>query len=127
MEDKKEVLFSYFKTNVAPILVDFIFGKDFNNAVILSADISVNELNGHYEDINFVPPFWFNELKDKKILVIDKIDNVLKDEQLKFIELLKYKKISTFSLPDDVVIIVTANKINSDTIHEEILSLVAKI
>ena len=34
-----------------------------------------------------------------KILVIDKIDAIAKEEQLKFCELLEHKKISTFELP----------------------------
>ncbi len=127
MSDKKELLLTYIKTNVAPILVDFMFGEDFIDAVILPADVSVSELNGHYEDVNFVAPSWFDELKNKKVLVIDRIDNISKDKQLKFCELLKYRKISTFELPDDTVIVITANVINKDTINEEILSLVAMI
>ena len=50
-----------------------------------------------------------------------------KEEQKKFIEILEYRKISTFEIPNDVVIIVTANNINKDTINEEIYSLVAHI
>ena len=65
--------------------------------------------------------------KDIKILVIDKIDSISKEEQVKFIEILKYRKVSTFELPKDIVIIVTANKISKDTINEEIYSLLAHI
>ena len=129
MKDKKELLFSYIKTNVAPILVDFISSEDLGNVTILPANIDSKELNGHYEDINFMPPYWFNELlnKNNKILVIDKIDSIDKEEQLKFVELLKYRKISTFELPSDCVIIITASEINNNTINEEIFSLVASI
>ena len=126
--NKKEMILEYIKYNVAPILVDFLSGSDFNNAIVLPAKVEKEELNGHYEDIEFVPPKWFKELLNgKKLLIIDKIDTISKDEQLKFIELLKYKKISTFDLPDDIRIIITANKISKDTINEEIISLVAKI
>ena len=45
-EDKKELLFSYIKANVAPILVDFITSKDVKNAIVLPASISSNNLNG---------------------------------------------------------------------------------
>ena len=65
--------------------------------------------------------------KDAKILVIDNIDSISKEEQLKFSELLEHRKISTFNLPDNCVIIVTAKNINKDTINEEIFSLVARI
>lgn len=130
MEDKKEMLSSYIKANVAPVLVDFISGKDINGAVVLPANIDVKELNGHYEESEFVSPKWFNDIistNANRILVIDKIDTISKEEQLKFCELLEYRKISTFNLPESCVIIVTANEINKNKINEEIFSLVARI
>ena len=51
-------------------------------------------------------------------------DSITKEEQLKFKELLKAKKISTFGLPKDTVIIVTYNNLN---INEEIYGLMAHI
>ena len=86
MENKKEILLSYIRANVAPILVDFISGKDINGAVVLPANVDVKELNGHYEEANFMPPKWFNDIintNGRKILVIDKIDEISKKEQLK--------------------------------------------
>lgn len=130
MEDKKEMLLSYIKANVAPILVDFISSKDLNDAVVLPANIDAKELNGYYDGSDFMPPKWLNEIlstNESKFLVIDKIDTILKEEQLKFCELLEYRKISTFELPKNCVIIVTANEINKDKINEEIFSLVARI
>lgn len=130
MKDKKELLLSYIKANVAPILVDFITSEDLNDAVILPSNIDPKELNGHYEGTNFMPPKWFNEIlstNTSKVLVIDKIDAISKEEQLKFCELLEYRKISTFELPKNCLIIVTANEINKEKISEEIFSLVARI
>ena len=128
--DRKELLLTYIENNVVPILVDFISGSDLGNAIILPASISKSELNGHYEGKDFLPPKWYQELtfeKNSKILVIDKIDSVSKEEQTKFCELLEYRKISTFILPKNCVIIVTANEINKDKINEELFSLVARI
>ena len=130
MEDKKEMLLSYIKANVVPILVDFISSKDLNQAIVLPANIDAKELNGHYGGTDFMPPKWLNEIlstNESKFLVIDKIDTILKEEQLKFCELLEYRKISTFELPKNCVIIVTANEINKDKINEEIFSLVVRI
>lgn len=130
MEKRREMLLSYIRANVAPILVDFISGKDINGAVVLPANVDVKELNGHYDGADFMPPKWLNEILStnaSKILVIDKIDTISKEEQLKFCELLEYRKISTFELPKNCVIIVTANEINKDKISEEIFSLVARI
>ena len=130
MKDKREMLLSYIKTNVAPILVDFIFGDDLDNAIVLPANVDVKELNGHYDGADFMPPKWFNEILNtnaSKILVIDKIDTISKEEQLKFCELLEHRKISIFELPENCIIIITANEINKDKISEEIFSLVARI
>ena len=130
MENKKELLMSYIKTNVAPILVNFISGKDIPGAIVISADVDAKELNGHYDGADYIPPKWYNELvtnNNSKVLVIDLIDSINKEEQLKFIELLEYRKISTFELPKDCVIIVTAKEVNKDKIIKEIYSLVAQI
>lgn len=130
MKNKKEMLISYIKSNVAPILVDFISSSDIDGAVVLPANVDIKELNGHYDGTNFMPPKWLDEIlstNTNKILVIDKIDSIAKEEQLKFCELLEYRKISTFELPKNCVVIVTANEINKDMINEEIFSLVACI
>ena len=125
----KELLINYIKSNSAPILVDFIDGDNIPSSVVLSADCEISELNGYYDKMDFVPPKWFNKinLSTPKILVIDKIDSIQKNEQVKFVEILKYRQVSTFELPKDTRIIVTAKEVNKDTINEEIFSLVAYI
>lgn len=130
MNDKKEMLLTYIKANVVPILVDFIFSQDIEDAIILPAKIDIEELNGHYDEISFIPPKWLSKIlstNTSKILIIDRIDTISKEEQLKFVELLEYRKISTFKLPDNCAILVTAKEINKDKISEEIFSLVARI
>lgn len=127
---KRELLMSYIKSNVAPILVDFIDGNNIPNSVVLPANCETSELNGHYDNIEFVSPEWLNKLKNSNtptILVIDKIDSIPKNEQTKFVEILKYRQVSTFELPKNTVIVVTAKEINENTINEEIYSLVAHI
>lgn len=129
MISKKEFFTTYIKANVAPILVNFISGKDISNAIIIPSDVDSKELNGHYDGTDFMPPKWYSELfyNNHKILIIDLIDSIDKEEQIKFIELLKYRKVSIFELPIDCVIIVTANEVNKDKINEEIYSLVVQI
>lgn len=127
---KRELLMSYIKSNVAPILVDFIDGNNIPNSVVLPANLEISELNGHYDNTEFVCPEWLNKLKNSNtptILVIDKIDSIPKNEQTKFVEILKYRQVSTFELPRNTVIVVTAKEINENTINEEIYSLVAHI
>lgn len=127
---KRELLMSYIKNNVVPILVDFIDGNSIPNSVVLPANLEISELNGHYDNIEFHPPEWLNKLKNSNteaILVIDKIDSIPPIEQTKFVEILKYRQVSTFKLPKNTVIVVTAEYINENTINEEIYSLVAHI
>jgi hypothetical protein len=121
--NQNEILKSYIKSNVAPILINFLNGKDIPNSILLPSNVNISELNGHYENDEFLPP----SSSKQAILVIDKIDEISKKEQLKFVELLKYRQISTFKLPESTIIIVTAKKINKNTINEEIYSLVAHI
>ena len=126
MEERREMLLTYIKENIAPIMLDFMEGKDFSDAVIIT---SKDELTGHYEETEYVAPEWYKELEKRqnKILIIDKIDEIDKEEQLRFVEILKYRKISTFELPKECVIIITAKNINKETINKEIFSLVARI
>ena len=128
--NQSELLKSFIKSNVAPILINFLNGKDIPNSILLPSNVDISELNGHYENDEFLPPNWLIQITNSSkqgILVIDKIDEISKKEQLKFVELLKYRQISTFKLPESTIIIVTAKEINKNTINEEIYSLVAHI
>lgn len=126
LESLKELLL----LNEYPILVEDISNELFENAVILNNDCDISLLNGHYEGVNFVAPDWYNILVEKckngrSILIINGINNSEIDDQLKFIEILKYRKISTFDLPKNCSIIVTAYDIKNKPIAEEVYSLVA--
>lgn len=131
-EEKLKMLDSYIKANVAPILLEGISSKILkDDAVILSSDISKSLLDGHYEDSDFVPPKWYQRVLEKKdnspnLLVIDNITSISKEEQRKFIEIIKYRKISVFDLPKNCVILITCQKLDHN-ICEEIYSLVAHI
>lgn len=129
MEDKKDLLINYIKANVAPILTNILTANEFLACTIIPSNITLEELIGTYENLEFETPSWYqkNISNENKILVIDKIDAVSKKEQQKFIELLKYKKIGTLTLPDNTVIIITATNINKEVINEEIYSLSAHI
>ena len=123
-QDKKELLFSYIKVNIAPIIVDFISAQDIPNALIIDA-INNLDLSGHFEDTLYLPPEWFKKKKKNVILVIDNLDKISKEEQLRFKELLKYKKVSTFNLPEDMRILVTVE--NKENLNEEIYSLLISL
>ncbi len=128
-QEKMELLKEYIKANVAPILVDFI-QKDFlEDAVVIDSKCRKEELNEIYEGEKTLAPKWYQKLinENKKILVINNIDSISIEEQNKFIELIKYRKVSTFELPQDIRIIIIAKEVNAEKINKEIYSLTACI
>lgn len=125
-KDKLTILKECLKANI-PVLTDILTKDDFPNGTILLANCDLNDLTGHYEKETYLPPKWYQELLESKILIIDSLDTISLEEQLKFIEILKYHQVSTFEIPLDTIIILTAKKINSTTINKEISSLVAYI
>lgn len=128
-KERLEMLNEYIKSEITPILIENMPASVFDNATILNANCDISDLNGHYENINFVAPSWYNKLKQNqtKMLVINNINEIDVNEQTKFIEILKYKKISTFDLPKDCIIIVTAKNLKERPINEEVYSLLAHI
>ena len=126
---KLKMLKNYIAVNVSPVLIDFASSINIPDSIKILADCEIKELNGHYEGENFLAPKWYNDLinTNGKIIVIKDIDSISKEEQLKFKELLEYKQVSTFKIPDNTRIILTAKNISKETINEEIYSLVAHI
>ncbi len=129
-QDKINLLKNYISANVAPILIDFVSDIHLSNSISIPANCDESDFNGHFLGKEFLPPKWYYELihkKDTKVIVINNIDSISKEEQLKFKELLKYKQVATFKIPEKTRIILTAKKVNKNTINEEIYSLVAHI
>lgn len=131
-KERLSLLENYIKTGVAPLLVEDVPSNSFSNSVVLKSNIDKSELNGHYENVEFCPPTWYKELLEKSksehvILVIENINDISLEEQNKFIEILKYNKISTFELPKNCLIIVTCSDLNNKKISEEVYSLLAQI
>ena len=118
--------------NEYPILIEDIPNELFEDAIILCNDCDISLLNGHYEGIDFVAPDWYNILVEKckakhTILIINQINKSSINEQLKFVEILKYRKISTFKLPKNCSIIVTASDLENQPIADKIYNLVAHV
>ena len=119
-----EVLREYIKGRVAPILMEDIY-----TAIIPDCmEASLQELKGSYdENGKFIPPKWYEELSSKRVLMIRNIDEYSFEEQRKAIELLKYRKIDTFSLPDSVIIIITCKTMDYNKISPDIISLTVQL
>ena len=117
--DKMNMLENYILVNVAPVLIDFSSNINTTKSVIIPANCEVKELNGHYEGEDFLAPKWYYDLtntNEAKIIIIKDIDSISKEEQLKFKELLEYRQVSTFKIPENTRIILTATNISKETI-----------
>lgn len=104
----------------------------FNNTgldVVLDSKISIDELNDKFVDGKYVTPNWYNDLinksKERKTaLVIENINDIDEVAQAKFIDILKYKKIGIYKLPENIVIFVTYNSSSEYKLNDNIASLV---
>lgn len=131
-KDRLNLLESYMQAGISPLLIENIPSTVFDNVVILKSNIDKSALNGHYENIEFCPPEWYKELieKSKKgpvILLLENINGIALEEQTKFVEILKYKKIGTFALPQNCLLVATCSNLNIHKINEEVYSLCAQI
>ena len=127
--DRIKMLEGILKSGISPILLENFPVSVFQDAVILESNCDVSELNGHYEDVEFCPPEWYKKLtsKDNAVLVINNINKIPTDEQIKFVEIFKYNKISTFELPKNCIVIATASNLKENPINEQVYSLMAHI
>lgn len=128
-KERLELLTNYIKAGVSPLLIQNIPTDFFSNSVVLNTQA---EVCGHYENTQFVAPAWYQELLNKSknniaILLIENINEIPINEQTKFIEILKYKKVSTFMLPKNCLIVVTCTDLNTHKINEEVYSLLVHI
>ena len=101
---KKEKLVEVLKNNTKwPMIVEGVQGADFENAYVMKKDID--------ERMLYTKGVWLKFLKGKKYLVLDGIDELVLQEQLKFENLLKNRGVSDSYLPDDVQIVVAVSDV----------------
>lgn len=131
-KERLDLLENYIRSGMSPLLVQDMPSAFFSNIVIIKSNIDRSELNGHYENTDFIPPLWYKELVEKSktkpvVLMIENINEISLEEQTKFVELLKYRKISTFELPRNCLVIATCSDLSTNKINEEVYSLLAQI
>ena len=126
INNRLKIMKEYLKANIKHFLVQDFEELELNDYVKLNADCDRSLLNGTYVETHFVAPLWYEDLcmLKKPILVIEDLDTIDEIEQRKFLEILKYNKISTFELPINCVIIVTCSSLN---ITKEVFSLLVRV
>lgn len=130
--DKIAILENYIKAGISPILIENTAINNYSKATVIDSKCKKEDLIGHYEGINYVPPKWYNELLEKNkgkysLLIVKNIDEIDKEEQGKFYELFNYKKISTFNLPKNCIIMATCSNSSKDNISERLYPLMVHL
>jgi len=123
-QDKLERLKEYMKLNVAPILITDVTPAFFINPIVIDHTCSKEELNAYSKEN------WYQKTKkeeDNPFIIIDEITQLEKEEQLKFLELIKYRKIGEHVLNDKFIIILTSKKENLKNLNETLASYVVQI
>lgn len=132
-KEQVDLLGEYIKVGTSVILIEEIPENAVKKgAVVLEADCSKAELMGHYENLEFIEPEWYKKLIDsskehKPVLIIKDINKIPEEEQRKFIELFKYRKVYVHKLPENCMIFATYSNLEERPIQEELYSFMVHI
>lgn len=135
MENKMIKLIEVIKNNNEyPLIIVGVSANIFGSATIINSDIESSELgikignNGEY-----VLPSWLKEMniksvknKDKNILVIESIDKITSEEQLKFLGILKNNGLNGYSFSKNTQIILTCTNVENVSKRIKDLCLIYK-
>ncbi len=108
---------------ISPVLVNEFKIGDFQNAIILPAEMDSKKLGIVSTKKGLKAPKWYVDAvkSDKDTIVIDTIDKIDKYNQEKFYELLKYQSISSVPFKKHIKIIVLYCDLKN--VAENIISL----
>lgn len=132
-KEQVDLLGEYIKAGTSAILIEEIPENAIKKgAVVLEADCSKAELMGHYENLEFIAPEWYKKLMDSSkehtpVLIIKDINKIPEEEQKKFIELFKYRKVYVHKLPENCMIFATYSNLEERPIQEELYSFMVHI
>ena len=132
-KEQVDLLGEYIKAGTSAILIEEIPENAIKKgAVVLEADCSKAELLGHYENLEFIAPEWYKKLMDSSkehtpVLIIKDINKIPEEEQRKFIELFKYRKVYVHKLPENCMIFATYSNLEERPIQEELYSFMVHI
>ena len=132
-KEQVDLLGEYIKAGKSAVLIEELPESVIEKgAIVINSDCSSSELMGYFNNLEYVAPGWYDKLmKSSKIhtpvLIIKDINKVPEEEQRKFIELLKYKKVYVNKIPENCMIFVTYSDLKENPIEEEVYSFMAHI
>ena len=132
-KEQVDLLGECIKSGISSILIEEIPENIIKKgAVVIDADCSRAELTGKYENFEFLAPEWYTKLmnsasKHTPVLIIKDINKISEEEQKKFIELFKYRRIYVNKLPENCMIFATYSNLEERPIQEELYSFLIHI
>ena len=132
-KEQVNLLGEYIKAGKSAVLIESVPESVIEKgAIVINSDCSASDLMGHYDNLEYVVPEWYNKLmesakKHTPVLIIKDINKVSEKEQRKFIELLKYKKVYVNKIPENCMIFMTYSNLKENPIEEEVYSFMAHI
>ena len=132
-KEQVDLLGEYIKAGKSVVLIEEIPESVIKKgAVVINSDCSRSELMGYFDNLEYIVPEWYNKLMESSkintpVLIIKDINKVPEEEQRKFIELLKYKKVYVNKIPENCMIFVTYSDLKENPIEEEVYSFMAHI
>lgn len=132
-KEQVDLLGEYIKAGKSAVLIEEIPESVIEKgAIVINSDCSSSELMGYFDNLEYIVPEWYNKLMESSkihtpVLIIKDINKVPEEEQRKFIELLKYKKVYVNKIPENCMIFVTYSDLKENAIEEEVYSFMAHI
>ena len=132
-KEQVDLLGEYIKAGKSAVLIEELPESVIEKgAIVINSDCSSSELMGYFDNLEYIVPEWYNKLMESRkihtpVLIIKDINKVPEEEQRKFIELLKYKKVYVNKIPENCMIFVTYSDLKENPIEEEVYSFMAHI
>ena len=132
-KEQVDLLGEYIKAGKLAVLIEELPESVIEKgAIVINSDCSSSELMGYFDNLEYIVPEWYNKLMESRkihtpVLIIKDINKVPEEEQRKFIELLKYKKVYVNKIPENCMIFVTYSDLKENPIEEEVYSFMAHI
>ena len=132
-KEQVDLLGEYIKAGKLAVLIEELPESVIEKgAIVINSDCPSSELIGYFHNLEYIVPEWYNKLMESSkihtpVLIIKDINKVPEEEQRKFIELLKYKKVYVNKIPENCMIFVTYSDLKENPIEEEVYSFMAHI
>ena len=122
-KEQVDLLGEYIKAGKLAVLIEELPESVIEKgAIVINSDCSSSELMGYFDNLEYIVPEWYNKLMESSkihtpVLIIKDINKVPEEEQRKFIELLKYKKVYVNKIPENCMIFVTYSDLKENPIE----------